>query len=73
MDVENMKEIADEVFEKGRIRVFLSAMNCGKEEQLAISQCLDLETTRAWLFCEIDARFIRLEVEESKEERKNEL
>ena len=32
-----------------RIRDFLSVMTGDKEEQLAISQCLDLETTRAWL------------------------
>lgn len=49
-----------------RIKDFLSAMNGNKEEQLAISQCLDLETTRAWLHDEIDARFYRLEEEERK-------
>lgn len=53
---------------KGRIENFLSAVTGDKEEQLAISQCLDPETTRAWLYCEIDARFLRLEKEESKEE-----
>lgn len=52
-----------------RIGAFLSAMTCGKEDQLAISQCLDLETTRAWLWCEIDSRFYRLEMEEGKEEK----
>lgn len=51
-----------------RIKDFLSAMNGNKEEQLAISQCLDLETTRAWLYCEIDSRFYRLEEEDKKEE-----
>lgn len=52
-----------------RIKNFLSAMTCDKEDQLAISQCLDLETTRAWLWCEIDARFFRLEEEERKENK----
>lgn len=50
-----------------RIRDFLSVMTGDKKEQLAISQCLDLETTRAWLWCEIDARFFRLEEEEEEE------
>ncbi len=54
--------------ERMKVKTFLSAMNGNKEEQLAISQCLDLETTRAWLYCEIDARFYRLEKEESGEE-----
>lgn len=52
-----------------RIKDFLRAMTGDKEEQLAISQCLDLETTRAWLYCEVEARFIRLEREESEEEK----
>lgn len=52
-----------------RIKNFLSAMTCDKEDQLAISQCLDLETTRAWLWCEIDSRFLRLEREESEKEK----
>lgn len=51
-----------------RIKDFLGAMTGDKNDQLAISQCLDLETTRAWLYCEIEARFLRLEREESKEE-----
>lgn len=51
-----------------RIRDFLSVMTGGKEEQLAISQCLDLETTRAWLYAEIDSRFYRIEERERKEE-----
>lgn len=51
-----------------RIKDFLSAMNGNKEEQLAISQCLDLETTRAWLWNEIGYRFYMLEEEERKEE-----
>lgn len=50
-----------------RIKNFLSAMTCDKEDQLAISQCLDLETTRAWLYQEIDYRFYLLEEEENKE------
>ena len=51
-----------------RIRDFLSVMTGDKEEQLAISQCLDLETTRAWLYAEIDSRFDRIEERERKEE-----
>ena len=50
-----------------RIRDFLLAMKGDKEEQLAISQCLDLETTRAWLYEEICARFYRFEEKERKE------
>ena len=50
-----------------RIADFLSVMNGDKEEQLAISQCLDLETTRAWLYREIDDKFYKLEEEEKKE------
>lgn len=52
---------------KGRISNFLSAVTGDKKEQLAISQCLDLETTRAWLYCEINSRFCRLEEEEEEE------
>ena len=51
-----------------RIRNFLSVMTGNKEEQLAISQCLDLETTRAWLYEEICARFYRIEEIENKED-----
>lgn len=51
-----------------RIRDFLLTMTGDKEEQLAISQCLDLETTRAWLYSEINARFYRLEEEEARQE-----
>ena len=51
-----------------RIRDFLLAMTGDKEEQLAISQCLDLETTRAWLYREINGRFYRLEEEEARQE-----
>lgn len=53
---------------KERIEDFLLAITGNKEEQLAISQCLDLETTRAWLYREIKARFYWLEEEEDKEE-----
>lgn len=52
-----------------RIKNFLSAMTGDKEEQLAISQCLDLETTRAWLYNEIGYRFYRIEEEERKENK----
>ena len=51
-----------------RIRDFLLVMTGNKEEQLAISQCLDLETTRAWLYEEIRARFYRIEEIENKED-----
>ena len=71
--IELIKEKLGITFREGeimeeRIKNFLSAMTGNKEEQLAISQCLDLETTRAWLHNEIDARFLRLEMEEGKEE-----
>lgn len=51
-----------------RLQNFLWAMKGDKEDQLAISQCLDLETTRAWLYNEICGKFYRLEKEEGKEE-----
>ena len=44
-----------------RVNDFLLASHGGKEDQLAMSQCLDLETTRAWLYGEILDRFYRLE------------
>lgn len=56
-----------------RIEDFLLAMDFlpstigDRDGQLAISQCLDLETTRAWLYREINARFDMLEKEENKE------
>lgn len=37
---------------------------CDRECQLAISQCLDLETTRAWLHVMIEDHFDRLQKEE---------
>ncbi len=46
------------------IKEFLSADPVDTVErlnQLTISQCLDLETTRAWLYEEISERFSRLE------------
>lgn len=56
-----------------RIKDFLTATKGNKEDQLAISQCLDLETTRAWLWCEIDDRFYRIEEEERKEKEEIEI
>lgn len=53
---------------KKRVKAFLQTITGDKEDQLAIPQCLDLETTRAWLYREIDARFLRLEEEEEKKE-----
>lgn len=43
------------------IKEFLSADPADRVDQLTISQCLDLETTRAWLYAEISDRFERLE------------
>lgn len=44
-----------------RVQEFFSVEHGDRESQLAISQCLDLETTRAWLYAEISDRFERLE------------
>lgn len=38
-----------------------------KDGQLAVSQCLDLETTRAWLQNEIENRFWRIEQDEQED------
>lgn len=43
-----------------------------KDGQLAISQHLDLETTRGWLFEEISARFWRLEQDELADNEREE-
>lgn len=51
-----------------RIKNCLLAMTGDKKDQLAISQCLDLETTRAWLYGEICDRFYRIEKEDGEEE-----
>lgn len=37
-----------------------------KDGQLAISQCLDLETTRLWLKSEINSRFYKMNQEEEE-------